>query len=74
MGASAPAASQMATMGALDDEEEEEGVDSPVVVGLSILTAVAAAVVLFLQISTAQLWLGHDEDAAPKDVEWSQLF
>ncbi len=71
-GATSPAASQMAAFGAEDDEDE--AVDSPVIVGLSILAAVAAAVVLFLQISTAKVWLGTNENGGQQDVEWSQLF
>lgn len=56
------------------DDDEDEGVDSPVIVGLSILAAVAAAVVLFLQVTTAQQWLGHDDQGAEQEVDWSQLF
>ncbi len=53
------------------DEEESTG-SNPVVIALSVLGLLGAAAVLFLQVSTASIWINADDNSAKG--EWSQLF
>ncbi|MFC7339289.1 hypothetical protein ACFQY0_19000 [Haloferula chungangensis] len=62
---------QAATMQQADDEEESTGT-SPVVIALSVLGLLGAAAVLFLQVSTASIWINAEDNSA--QGEWSQLF
>lgn len=63
-------ATQAATVQAAD--EEEESGPNPVVIALSVLGLLGAAAVLFLQVSTASIWINADDNSAKG--EWSQLF
>ena len=59
-----------ATMQA-EDDDADEGVN-PVVMALSVIGLLGAAAVLFLQVSTASIWINADDNSAKG--EWSQLF
>ena len=53
-------------------EEEESTGANPAVIALSVLGLLGAAAVLFLQVSTASIWINAEDNSAKG--EWSQLF
>ncbi|BCX48393.1 hypothetical protein HAHE_23010 [Haloferula helveola] len=72
LGTAAPAASQMATM---QVSEEDAGTGSNGIVNvLSILGFLGAAAVIAIQLMTAAVWLGTDDQGEKQPIEWGNLF